>query len=325
MVGSLRASFWVRALGTAWTVVIVAWPVPSQEGSRAPAASASAESLYRPTEDSTAMLGLRGVRLFQSSEGKPRLRMVAAGAEIFRSENYCLFQKIDAEFFASSGKLIRAESDDGRSKLDAQSDFEEVELRGNVVVRSSEGYRMRVDTLVYDAPKHQLRSNDPVEIVGPNAARPTLVLKGKGLVGDVDEERFRLHRDVTVDRQLSGTDRRLKVSAQSGEFFTAQHRAVFTKSARARLPNLEVQADRIELAFGGALEAMEAQGDVRLKSGDRSGRANGATFDLSTGAVVLRGAAEVVSPDGEVKGQRISFDLNGDRFEVDAAEGRQQG
>jgi lipopolysaccharide export system protein LptA len=70
---------------------------------------------------------------------------------------------------------------------------------------------------------------------------------------------------------------------------------------------------------------MEAEGAVRLQSRDRKGRANGATFDLATGSVLLKGAAEVSSPDGEVKGDRISFDLDGDRFEVESAEGRQRG
>lgn len=323
--GFARPGLWARVLGTGWALVVVAWPVPSREGARAPAAAATAESLYRPTEQSAAMLGLKGVRLYQSNEGKPRWKLVADGAEIFRAENYCLFQKIDAEFFSKKGNVIRAQSDYGTSKLNPQSDFEEIELQGNVVLNSSQGYRMRVETLTYDGPKHELRSNDPVELVGPNPAKPAIVLKGKGLVGDVDEERFRLLKDVTVDRQLSGSERRLKVSARSGDFFTAEHRSIFYKSAKARLPELEVQADRIELAFGGVVESMAAQGGVKLKSRDRVGRADGATFDLTTGAVVLKGAAQVSSPDGEVKGNRISFDMDGDRFEVDAAEGKQRG
>lgn len=323
--GWFRPFPWLRVLGTAWAAIVLAWPVSSQDGTRAPAAASAAESLYRATASSTAMLGLKGVRLYQSNEGKPRWKMVAEGAEIFRAENYCLFQRIDAEFFSTSGNVVRSSSDYGSSKLNPQSDFEEIELQGNVVVVSSQGYRMRVDTLVYDGPKHQLRSGDPVELTGPDPAKPAVVLKGKGLIGDVEVERFRLLKDVTVDRQLSGSERRLKVSARTGEFFTAEHRAVFSKNAKARLPELEVQADRIELAFGGALESMQAQGGVRLKSRDRQGRADAATFDLSTGAVVLKGTAEVSSPEGEVKGNRISFDMDGDRFEVDSAEGRQRG
>ena len=316
---------WIRALGTGWAVVVLAWPMPARDGTRVPASATNAESLYRATEASTAMFGLKGVRLFQSNEGKPRWKMVAEGAELFRSENYCLFQKIDAEFFSTTGNVIRSQSDTGRSKLDPQSDFEEIELQGNVVVHSSQGYRMRTATLTYDSPKHELRSNDAVEFAGPNPAKPQIVLRGKGLIGDLEVERFRLLKDVTVDRKLSGSERRLRVTSRTGEFFTAEHRSVFSKNARARLPELEVEADRIELVFGGVAESMTAQGSVRLKSRDRKGRADGATFDLSTGGVLLKGAAEVSSPEGEVKGNRISFDLDGDRFEVDAAEGKQRG
>ncbi len=206
----------------------------------------------------------------------------------------------------------------GRSLIDRHL----VELEGDVQIHSRKGYLFQMDRLNYDGTDHELYTDDPVQMKGPDVDHPTMFLKGIGLHGQIDEEHFVLHKNVSAQRKLSKGTSWLRIYSAAGEFFTDDQRSRFTGGVRSYLPDMELQSDLQELTVAKQQESMSAKGNVVLKSRDRIGRADSAFIEIGGNKIILEGRARVESKNNHVTGRRMVLYTDDDRIEVEQAQGK---
>ncbi|MBI1861907.1 MAG: LPS export ABC transporter periplasmic protein LptC [Deltaproteobacteria bacterium] len=268
-----------------------------------------------------ANFGLLGVEFFESGNNAKRWNINSNYAEIHRSENYVFLKTVAADFHAErTGNVIHTLSDQGRSALDKN----QVDLSGNVKIKARTGYEFAMNTLVYDGEAHAFRSNDEVLMQGPQSTRPSMILRGTGLVGDIDREHFILRYRVTARKRFRGDDW-LKVKSQQGEFFTEEQHAIFEGKVTTHLPSgLAVESDVMDLTSTQDREIMEARGTVTMLFKEKRGWAQNAYFEAGGDRIILEGNAKVESKRSEVRGRRITLFTMDDRVEVSEAEGRVQ-
>lgn len=72
-----------------------------------------------------------------------------------------------------------------------RTETREVEVEGDVIVRSPQGYTFFTDRLEYRESDRRIRTEDPVRIVSE-----TMELTGRGMLLDVEDRTFVLLRDV---------------------------------------------------------------------------------------------------------------------------------
>ena len=160
----------IYLVGAFWFAIVIFWPLQSDMRLRRAdeRQQKTGEDLYKSTI-TNANFGLLGVRFYDSSEGKKHWFMRSKFAELHRKENYAYLQEVNTEFFAEkTGNVISTKSNYGRSLIEK----EQVELEGNVMIRSKRGYLFTMDKLNYNGKTHEFETEDLVKMRGPVVSAP---------------------------------------------------------------------------------------------------------------------------------------------------------
>lgn len=309
---------WIIALSAIWAAGLLVWPRPTNLASDSVVPLSRREGLYKSTL-TEANLGLLGVRFYESFEGKKRWKIESEFAELHRSENLAFMRGVNALFFvASSGNEVVTVSDFGRSFMDKH----EIELYGNVAIRSKQGYEFTMEKLNYFSETHSFQTTDVVKMRGPDVESPTMFLEGVGLNADLDEERFVLKKDIVASRQLRSSQW-MYIKSQKGEFNTGTGQAKFQKRVRATMPDMVIQSEELELLLKkGDDDVIDVRQAVRINHKDKVAKADMAHIELGTDRIILKGRASVVNQGNELRGEQIIIHTDDDRIEVEQAQGR---
>lgn len=111
----------------------------------------------------------------------------AKSAQYFKDENKIVLHSIELTFFSNEGKVYQLTADDG----ELYTDSKDVNVSGNVVVLTEEGYHIQADSFRYDAEERKILTNDRVHL-----SSKELVMTGKGMVVDLEEEKFYILEEV---------------------------------------------------------------------------------------------------------------------------------
>ena len=266
-----------------------------------------------------APFGLVNARFFESRRSQRKWEIFAKFAELHRTENYAYIQTVTGLFYAqNSENVVTTTSEYGRCYLDENR----IELEGNVEVTSVAGYRFTMPRLVYAGKQHEFRSHDIVSMVGPLVAEPTMYLRGRGLVGKIDEHQFHLARQVTF-RRLLQSSQWVAVRADSGDFDTQNQRANFEGNVHTVIPAMRVESKRLEIKTLPTGESLVAEGKVEWTGSKRSGSSDVLRFGSVSNEIMLEGHARVTDADQNVlAGQRIILSTADDRIIVEQAKGK---
>jgi LPS export ABC transporter protein LptC len=156
---------------------VVAWKVV---GRRAP------EAVRQPSQQ--AEYQIKDVRINETLDGNLRWTLEADQAEVYDQRGVTVMRKVVIQVFSRDGSWTIT-SDEG-TLVNAERD---VTLKGNVVIRSSDGLEMRAPTLAWHNDARTLDTEDPVEI-----QRDGTTITGQGLVVRMQEETAGLRRGVRV-------------------------------------------------------------------------------------------------------------------------------
>ena len=95
-------------------------------------------------------------------------------------------QDLTVTFYAEEGRIITLRGDEGSMK-----GRKEIEVRGDVVITSSDGYRVTTDSLRYEEEQQRISTEDPITLQGKG-----LQVKGVGVVVDLKTKKLFILRKV---------------------------------------------------------------------------------------------------------------------------------
>lgn len=156
---------------------VVAWRVTSR---RAPT------PVQQPAQQ--AEYQIKEVHINETLEGNLRWTLNADQAEVYDQKGITVMQKVVVQLFSKDGGWT-VTSDEGT--LD--NNRRDVSLKGNVVIRSSDGLEMRTPTLQWNNEQRSLATDDDVQI-----SREGTTITGKGLTVQMKEESAEIRRNVRV-------------------------------------------------------------------------------------------------------------------------------
>ncbi len=156
---------------------IVAWRIM---GRRAPT------PVQQPPQQ--AEYQIKEVHINETLEGNLRWTLNADQAEVYDEKGVTVMRKVVVQLFSKDGDWA-VTSDEGT--LD--NNRRDVSLKGNVVIRSSDGLEMRTPTLGWNNEQRALATDDDVQI-----SREGTTITGKGLTVHMKDERAAVRRNVRV-------------------------------------------------------------------------------------------------------------------------------
>lgn len=117
----------------------------------------------------------------------------AQQARLFEQEKRALLQTVAVTLFGQRGKELTVTGEEGTLDT-ATKNFMLANRTAPLVVETTNGYIIYTNHLVWTDQTREIRTEDPVRIVGHG-----LEVRGRGLLGHLDTEEFEVLEDVHVD------------------------------------------------------------------------------------------------------------------------------
>ncbi len=122
-----------------------------------------------------------------NDQGVTEWELKASTANYFKGNKVAEFEDVDIIFYSEKERTFTVRGDTGILNTETR----DVELSGNVIGTSSDGYRFQTEFLSYEAAKQQARTDKKVLLESPQ-----FNLEGWGMVMDLEKEKVFLLNDV---------------------------------------------------------------------------------------------------------------------------------
>ncbi len=134
----------------------------------------------------TADLTLEDIHYVETKGKKKEWELRAKSGQHFRQDDYTTLEDLTVTFYAEGGRIITLKGGKGSMK-----ERKKIEVWENVVITSSDGYRVATNSLRYDNEKQQISTEDPVVLEGKGVQ-----VKGVGIVVDLKTKKISILRKV---------------------------------------------------------------------------------------------------------------------------------
>mgnify|MGYP002400784843 CR=1 FL=1 len=129
----------------------------------------------------------------QSKGDVVQWQVQAKQAQVFDQEQRALLHDVSLTFYGGGGEEVKVYGDEGTFDT-ASKNFALSHREAPVTVITRSGYTIYTNHLMWTDKSKEIRTDDPVRIVGPG-----LEIRGLGLLGKMNSEEFEVLHNVHVD------------------------------------------------------------------------------------------------------------------------------
>lgn len=126
---------------------------------------------------------LEKIYFVEEKHGKKTWELEAKAIYQYQGQNILLLEDVKVIFYAKDGRSFTLSGDKGK----VHQDSKDMELVGNVLLTSTDGYRLKTHSMSYQHLSKQARTPDPVEFEGEQ-----IRLTGKGMLIDMEAKTFKV-------------------------------------------------------------------------------------------------------------------------------------
>ncbi len=126
---------------------------------------------------------LEKIHFVEEKQGKKIWELEAKTIHQYQEQNLLLLEDVKVVYYAKDGRSFTLTGDRGK----VYQDSKDIELTGNVVFASNDGYRLKTHSMSYKHSTKQARTPDPVEFEGEQ-----IHLTGKGMLINMEEKTFKV-------------------------------------------------------------------------------------------------------------------------------------
>jgi LPS export ABC transporter protein LptC len=130
---------------------------------------------------------LEKVRFVEDKHGRKTWELEAKSVQQFQNQNTMVLEDIKVTFYAKEGRTFFLTGKKGTVYQDSKN----VDLLGDVVLTSSDGYELKTHSVAYRHSDKIVSTSDPVEIEGEQ-----IHLTGKGMWVNIEDKTFKILNQV---------------------------------------------------------------------------------------------------------------------------------
>jgi LPS export ABC transporter protein LptC len=130
---------------------------------------------------------LKKIHVVEKKKSRKEWELEADTTEVFNQEKTTLLQCVKLKFYPKNQKELTVLAKNGKFNNETKN----MEVYGDVVVSSEEGYSLKTDSLKWVSNKRVIETDDPVVITNRG-----LKIKGKGLFSEIDKHSLMIKSDV---------------------------------------------------------------------------------------------------------------------------------
>ena len=122
-----------------------------------------------------------------NEQGFKEWELKAVAANYYQEKKLAEFDNVNITFFSKEGEVYSVRGDSGILNTESM----DIQLSGNIVGKSNDGYRFRTTTLTYKSNTSKAKTDDKVFLEGPQ-----FNLEGRGMIMDLEKKKVFLLNDV---------------------------------------------------------------------------------------------------------------------------------
>ena len=130
---------------------------------------------------------LEKIRFVEEKQGRKTWELEANAMQQYQGQNVMVLEDVRLTFFNKDGRTFTVTGRQGKVYQDTKN----MELQGDVVVTSSDGYRLKTNSVAYDHQGRKIETLDPIELDGEQ-----FWLKGRGMRVDMEAQTVRVFHEV---------------------------------------------------------------------------------------------------------------------------------
>jgi len=140
-------------------------------------------------------MNLEKVHFVEDKGGKKTWELEAQSVQQYEEQNLLILKDVKVTVYTKEGRSFVISGKEGR----VHQDSKDAELSGNVILTSSDGYRLMTQSVAYDHHMKRVTTPDLVEIQGDQ-----IRVQGKGMVVDMEARTFRIMNQVKTQWRREG-------------------------------------------------------------------------------------------------------------------------
>ena len=130
---------------------------------------------------------LEKIRFVEDKHGRKTWELEAKTIQQFQEKSIMILEDVKVTFYSKEGRTFTVSGNQGKYYQDSK----DIELVGDVVLISSDGYRLKTNSVSYRDEEKKVSTSDPVEIEGE-----LVRLIGKGMLVDMEAKTFKVLSQV---------------------------------------------------------------------------------------------------------------------------------
>ncbi len=138
---------------------------------------------------------LEKVRFVEDKEGRKTWELEAQSVQQYEDQNLLVLKDVKVTVYTKEGRSFVISGNEAKFYQNSKN----AELKGNVVVTSNDGYRLRTQSVSYNHQERKVTTFDRVEIDGDQ-----IQVQGKGLMVDMEARMFKILGQVKTQWRRAG-------------------------------------------------------------------------------------------------------------------------
>ena len=259
---------------------------------------------------------MTGVRLVESGGSGREWELNSEKAFTEKSGKSWKLEGVKAQFFGVDGTVFDVKGKTGTVYLESK----DMQIGGDVEVKSSNGYTFFVETINYSAKEKHLISNSEVQMFGPKQKREDgLSLNGIGLVFDLNQTSMKILDKVNAQKRMAKGNELIKITSVQAEFSSIDNTAKFSQNVVIDYETMRLTGPEAVFSYdknGKQLNSLSVAGGVKVSDKDKWATSKLVTVDFKKNKYVFKGSPKLVQNNDELRGDEIIFFDGGNRVKV---------
>jgi LPS export ABC transporter protein LptC len=282
-------------------------------------AAAKAEPSPKPSTVATLAQVMRGVHLVETGSGRKAWELDSDSAQGLKDNGAWKLQGVRVKFFGTTGVVYSVKGESGS----VHTETKDMDITGDVVGFTSEGYTFKTKSLKYLAKDKTLSTNDDVQMSGPKA-QGVFEMSGRGFSAYLDGSVMKLNSDVRALKDVAG-GRDMSIKSMWARLNGRTNEAHFEGMVQVDLEQMRMTGNEADFVYerdSKTLKSLLLQGNVKVTDQQHWASSQYAQVLFSENEFVLYGNPRIIQDDNELRGEEIRFLAGGKEIRVSKARAR---
>lgn len=276
-----------------------------------------------PSTVSTTLQVMHGVHLVETSLGRKEWELDADDAQGFKDKGTWKLQGVHVKFFGDKNSSTYSVKGDSGT---IQTETKDMEINGNVLTTTSEGYVFKTTSVSYRAKSRVLSTASHVDIIGPKDKDGQFELSGTGFNANLESSLMEIKKDVRAVKSIP-PDRLMNIRSVFAKVYGKTSEAHFENQVQVDIDNVRMtgnQADFVYEKDTHQLKELLMVGNVKVTDQEHWASSQRAQVLFAKNEFILSGNPRVTQNDNELRGEEIRFLDGGKEIKVIKAKARME-